>query len=35
MNSPLAIDFAPCKCMLVSDKEKALTGLEEHWEKGL
>ena len=28
-----AIDFAPCKCMLVSDKEKALIGLEQHWEK--
>ena len=27
-----AIDFAPCKCMLVSDKEKALIGLEQHWE---
>ena len=30
-----AIDFAPCKCMLVSDKEKALLGLEQHWEKRL
>ena len=30
-----AIDFAPCKCMLVSDKEKALIGLELHWEKRL
>lgn len=30
-----AIDFAPCKCMLVSDKEKALIGLEQHWEKRL
>ena len=30
-----AIDFAPCKCMLVSDKEKALIGLEQHWEKHL
>ncbi len=29
------IDFAPCKCMLVSDKEKALIGLEQHWEKRL
>ena len=29
-----AIDFAPCKCML-SDKEKALIGLEQHWEKRL
>lgn len=30
-----AIDFAPCKCMLVSDKEKAPIGLEQHWEKRL
>ena len=30
-----AIDFAPCKCMLVSDKEKALIGLEQHLEKRL
>ena len=30
-----AIDYAPCKCMLVSDKEKALIGLEQHWEKRL
>ena len=30
-----AIDFAPCKCMMVSDKEKALIGLEQHWEKRL
>lgn len=30
-----AIDFAPCKCMLVSDEEEALTGLEEHWKKRL
>ena len=30
-----AIDFAPCKCMLVSDKEKALIGLDQHWEKRL
>lgn len=30
-----AIDFAPCKYMLVSDKEKALIGLEQHWEKRL
>ena len=30
-----AIDFAPYKCMLVSDKEKALIGLEQHWEKRL
>lgn len=30
-----AIDFAPCKCMLVSDDEEALTGLEIHWKKRL
>lgn len=30
-----AIDFAPCKCMLVSDDEEALTGLEEHWKRRL
>ena len=31
----IAIDFAPCKCMLVSDDEKALVGLEEHWKRRL
>lgn len=30
-----AIDFAPCKCMLVSDDEEALIGLEEHWKRRL
>lgn len=30
-----AIDFAPCKCMLVSDDEAALLALEEHWKKRL
>ena len=30
-----AIDFAPCKCMLVSDDETALVGLEEHWKRRL
>lgn len=30
-----AIDFAPCKCMLVSDKEETLIELEQHWEKRL
>ena len=30
-----AIDFAPCKCVLVSDDEEALNGLEEHWKKRL
>lgn len=31
----IAIDFSPCKCMLVSDDEEALVGLEEHWRKRL
>ena len=30
-----AIDFAPCKCMLVSDDEESLIGLEEHWHRRL
>ena len=30
-----AIDFAPCKCMLVSDDEEALVGLENHWKRSL
>ena len=30
-----AIDFAPCKCMLVSDDETALTDLENHWKRRL
>ncbi len=30
-----AVDFAPCKCMLVSDNEEALVGLENHWKKRL
>ena len=30
-----AIDFAPCKCMLASNNEEALVGLEEHWKKRL
>ena len=30
-----AIDFAPCKCMLVSDDEEALTSLENHWKRQL
>ena len=30
-----AIDFAPCKCMLVSDNEEQLTALETHWKKRL
>ncbi|NLI35295.1 MAG: Cof-type HAD-IIB family hydrolase [Bacteroidales bacterium] len=29
------IDFSPCKCVLVSDDEAALTTLEEHWKRRL
>lgn len=29
------IDFSPCKCVLVSDNEIALTTLEEHWKRRL
>lgn len=31
----IAVDFSPCKCMLVSDDEESLVGLEEHWKKRL
>lgn len=31
----IAIDFAPCKCVLVSDDEEALCGLENHWKRRL
>ncbi|MEG2127414.1 MAG: Cof-type HAD-IIB family hydrolase [Bacteroides sp.] len=31
----IGVDFAPCKCMLVSDNEEALVALEEHWRKRL
>lgn len=31
----IAIDFPPCKCMLVSDDEEALIALEEHWRRQL
>lgn len=30
-----AVDFSPCKCMLVSDDEEGLVGLENHWVKKL
>lgn len=30
-----AIDYPPCKCVLVSDDEEALAGLEEHWKRRL
>ncbi|MDH6533740.1 Cof-type HAD-IIB family hydrolase [Parabacteroides sp. 52] len=30
-----AVDFSPCKCMLVSDDISSLTGLENHWKKRL
>ena len=32
---PAAIDFNPCKCILVSDDEENLVGLENHWKKKL
>ncbi|MEG0887628.1 MAG: Cof-type HAD-IIB family hydrolase [Bacteroides sp.] len=31
----IAVDFAPCKCMVVSDNEEALIDLEEHWRRRL
>lgn len=31
----IALDFAPCNCVLVSDDEKELKKLEEHWHKRL
>ncbi len=31
----IAIDYAPCKVMLVSDDEEALVGLENHWRRRL
>ncbi len=34
-NFSIAIDYLPCKCMLVSDDEEALIGLEEHWKRRL
>ena len=34
-NFSIAIDYPPCKCMLVSDDEEALIGLEEHWKRRL
>lgn len=34
-NFPEAIDFSPCKCILVSDDEEKLVGLENHWKKRL
>lgn len=30
-----AVAFSPCKCVLVSDDEKALIGLKDHWRKRL
>ncbi len=30
-----AVNFSPCKCVLVSDDEKALVGLKDHWRKRL
>lgn len=34
-NFPEAIDFSPCKCILASDDEATLVGLENHWKKRL
>ena len=34
-NFSIGVDFAPCKCMLVSDDEESLIGLEKHWQKQL
>ena len=34
-NFPEAVDFAPCKCILTSDDENNLVGLENHWKKRL
>lgn len=34
-NFPEAVDFAPCKCILTSDDESNLVGLENHWKKRL
>ena len=34
-NFPEAVDFAPCKCILTSDEENNLVGLENHWKKRL
>lgn len=31
----IAMDFAPCKCMLVSDDGEALARLEDHWRRRL
>lgn len=31
----IALDFAPCNCVLVSDDEEELVKLEEHWNKRL
>lgn len=31
----MSIDYPPCKCMLVSDDEEALVGLEDHWKRRL
>lgn len=30
-----AVDFAPCKCVLVSDDQEKLVGLKDHWRKRL
>lgn len=34
-NLSAAVDFSPCKCVLVSDHEKELISLKDHWRKRL
>lgn len=34
-NFPLTVDFHPCKCVLASDNEEDLIGLEKHWKRKL
>lgn len=34
-NFPAAVEFSPCKCVLVSDDDEALKGLENHWKRRL
>lgn len=34
-NFPESIDFDPCKCVLASEDETALIGLENHWKRKL
>lgn len=34
-NLSAAVDFSPCKCVLVSDDEEGLVSLKDHWRKRL